>query len=142
MTERQAEAVWNGPLKDGSGVIKLGSGAYEGPFSWASRFEDAPGTNPEELLGAAHAGCYSMALSSNLGKAGFTPQHIHTRAVVTIERVDGQNRITHILLDSEARVAGISEKQFQAIAEQVKLSCPISAALASVPVTLIARRLT
>ncbi len=93
MPTRNAEAVWDGSLKEGSGKMRFGSGAYEGTYTWASRFENAKGTNPEELIGAAHAGCYSMALSANLGNAGFTPQHIHTTAQVTIETVEGKARL-------------------------------------------------
>ncbi len=141
MPTRKSEAVWDGSLKEGNGKMKLASGAYEGPYTWSSRFEDAKGTNPEELLGAAHAGCYSMALSSNLGKAGFTPKHIHTTAQVTIENVDGKNRITKIHLETEATVPGISDEQFQQIAAAVKESCPVSVALSNVPTTLAARLL-
>jgi lipoyl-dependent peroxiredoxin len=141
MAVRNADAIWDGSLKDGRGSIKLGSGAFEGTFTWSSRFENGKGTNPEELLGAAHAGCYSMALTSNLGKAGFAPQHIHTTAQVTIELVDGKNRITSIHLQTEAQVSEITAERFQAIAEAVKQSCPVSVALASVPTTLTARLL-
>lgn len=139
MAQRVAEAEWNGSLKDGSGKFKVGSIGFKGSYTWSSRFENGQGTNPEELLGAAHAGCFSMALSSNLGKAGFTPQHIHTRALVTIESVDGKNRITKIQLDTEASVDGIKDDQFQEIADAVKQSCPVSVALASVPITLVAK---
>src|SRR5512135_69343 len=104
MPTRNAEAVWDGSLREGNGKMKLGSGAYEGAYSYGSRFENAKGTNPEELIGAAHAGCFSMAFSSGLGKAGFTPQHIHTSAQVTIESVEGKSRITRIRLETEAKV--------------------------------------
>jgi osmotically inducible protein OsmC len=139
MPTRSSDAVWDGTLKEGSGKMKFGSGAYEGAYTWSSRFENGKGTNPEELLGAAHAGCYSMALSSNIGKAGFTPEHIHTISRVTLEVVDGKSRITKIHLETEARVPGIQNDQFQEIAEAVKQGCPVSAALASVPMTLSAR---
>ena len=119
--------------------MKLGSGAYEGSYTWSSRFEEAPGTNPEELIAAAHAGCFSMSLSSNLGKAGFTPQSIHTNAQVKIESVEGKNRITQIQLETEARVPGIDEAKFQEIATFAKENCPVSVALSSVPTTLTAR---
>ncbi len=141
MPTRKAEAVWDGSLKEGNGKMKFGSGAFEGAYSFGSRFENAKGTNPEELIGAAHAGCYSMALSSNLGKAGFMPQHIHTTAQVTIESVEGKTLITGIKLETEAKVPGINPAQFQQIAEEVKGSCPVSMALASVPMTLTARLL-
>lgn len=140
MAVRKAEANWEGSLKEGKGTMSLGSGAYKGAYTWSSRFEEAPGTNPEELLGAAHAGCFSMALSSDLGKAGFTPQTIHTRAEVTLGKIDDKTRITMIHLTTEARVPGISAQKFHEIAEATKSGCPVSAALASVPsITLDAR---
>jgi lipoyl-dependent peroxiredoxin len=142
MAIRNADADWDGSLKEGNGKMRLGSGAFEGSFTWSSRFENGKGTNPEELLGAAHAGCYSMSVSSNLGRAGFTPQHIHTNAKVTIEQVDGRNRITHIDLDMEARVPEISQEKFQEIAQYAKEHCPVSMALAGVPITLNARLLS
>jgi osmotically inducible protein OsmC len=139
MATRKSEAAWSGSLKEGNGTMKLASGAYEGAFTWSSRFEEANGTNPEELLAAAHAGCFSMSLSSNLGKAGFTPENIRTTAAVTVEPVDGKNRITKIHLETEASVPGIGEEKFQEIAAFVKDNCPVSVALASVPMTLTAR---
>ena len=141
MPTRNAEAVWDGSLREGNGEMKLGSGAFEGAYSYGSRFENAKGTNPEELIGAAHAGCFSMALSSNLGKAGFTPQHIHTSAQVTIESVEGKSRITGIRLETEAKVPGITTAQFQQLAEDAKQNCPVSVALSSVPITLVAKLL-
>ncbi len=142
MPTRNAEAVWDGSLREGNGKMMFGSGAFEGAYSFGSRFENARGTNPEELIGAAHAGCFSMALSANLGQAGFTPQHIRTTAQVTIESAEGKTRITGIRLETEAKVPGIDAAQFQQIAEAAKQGCPVSMALASVPVTLKARLLT
>jgi lipoyl-dependent peroxiredoxin len=139
MAVRNANAVWEGNLKDGKGVMTLGSGAYKGAYTWSSRFENGAGTNPEELIAAAHAGCYSMALSSNLGKAGFNPVEIQTRAEVKLELVDGKNRITHIRLVTEAKVPGIDNAKFQEIAEAVKQGCPVSVALSSVPMDLEAK---
>lgn len=139
MAERTAEAVWKGSLKEGKGTMKLGSGAYEGAYTWSSRFEDGKGTNPEELIGAAHAGCYSMALSGDLGKLGITPDRIFTRAQVTLGRVDGKARITHIHLDTEVKVSGIDTDKFQEIAAATKDGCPVSAALKGVEITLTAR---
>ncbi len=136
MAVRKAEATWVGNLREGKGTMKFGSGAYEGAYSFASRFEDGEGTNPEELIGAAHAGCFSMALSSGLGKAGYTPIRIFTRAEVTLGKVDEKNRITHIHLVTEASVSGISLEKFLEIAEATKEGCPVSAALKSVPITL------
>jgi osmotically inducible protein OsmC len=139
MTIRTAEAYWEGNSKDGKGKMILGSGAFEGAYSFSSRFEEGKGTNPEELIGAAHAGCYSMALSSELGKIGLTPHSIHTRAQVTLGKIGDKTRITLIHLETEAKVPGISPEQFHDIAEATKTSCPVSAALASVPITLDAK---
>ena len=139
MPVRKAEAAWEGSLKEGKGKMKLGSGAWEGPFSFATRFEEQPGTNPEELIGAAHAGCFSMALSAGLGNAGFTPKRVATRATVTLGSIDGKSRITGIHLVCEAEVPGISAEQFSEIAEGTKTGCPVSAALAAVPISLDAR---
>ncbi len=142
MATRNAEAIWDGSMKEGSGKIKLGSGAFEGSYTWSSRFESGKGTNPEELLGAAHAGCYAMSFASNLGRAGFTPEHIHAGSQVTIEPVEGRNRITHIELKMEATVPGISEEKFMEIANYAKEHCPVSAVLTGVPITLNARLLS
>lgn len=139
MPVRKAQAVWNGTLKAGSGKILTGSGGCEGPFSFSTRFEDAPGTNPEELLGAAHAGCFSMALSSNLEKAGFTAENIHTDALVHLGNVEGNPRITLIELVCTAKVPGINAGRFAEIAEATKTGCPVSAALAATPIELKAR---
>jgi osmotically inducible protein OsmC len=139
MAIRTATARWQGGLKDGKGTMSLGSGAFEGAYTWSSRFEEGKGTNPEELIGAAHAGCFSMALSSALGKAGYPPQSIETRAQVTLGKIEDKTRITLIHLETEARVPGISATQFQQLAEETKTGCPVSAALASVPITLNAR---
>ena len=137
MSTRNADAIWTGSLKEGKGTMKFGT--YEGSYTWSSRFEDGQGTNPEELLGAAHAGCFSMALSSGLGKNGFTPKQIQTQAQVTLEVIDGKSRITKIHLITEADVPEISDKKFQEIAAATKEGCPVSAALASTPITLTAR---
>lgn len=139
MATRNANAVWTGTLKEGKGTMKFGT--YEGAYTWSSRFEDGQGTNPEELLGAAHAGCFSMALSSNLGKNGFTPKTIQTQAQVTLEVIDGKSKITKIHLTTEAVVPEISDDKFQEIAASVKEGCPVSAALASTPITLTAKLL-
>jgi lipoyl-dependent peroxiredoxin len=139
MAIRNAEATWQGSLKDGQGQMKVGSGAFEGAFSFATRFEEEPGTNPEELIGAAHAGCFSMALSGDLVKAGYTPETITTSARVHLGKVDGKSRITLIELDCQARVPGIEAAQFAQIAEGTKTGCPVSAALAAVEIQLNAR---
>ncbi len=138
MAVRHAKAIWEGNLREGCGTMKVGSGAFEVPFSFATRFEDKPGTNPEELIGAAHAGCFSMALGAGLGNAGYKPKRILTRAEVTFGQIDGKPRITQIHLDSTAEVPGITKEAFDKIAEETKTGCPISAALASVKITLAA----
>ena len=139
MPTRSASAVWEGDLKQGKGSIKLGSGAWQGNYSFGTRFESAPGTNPEELIGAAHAGCFSMALSSALGKAGFTPRRIDTTASVFLEPVEGGFGITHIDLKTEAVVPGIDNGKFQEIADGAKKGCPVSKALAGTQIRLEAR---
>ncbi len=132
-------AVWEGELKGGKGSMKLGSGSYEGPYSFASRFETGKGTNPEELIGAAHAGCFSMAFSAGLGKAGFKPKKVSTTARVSLENVAGAFQITTIELTMEADIPGIDEKTFQEQAESAKKNCPVSKALAGVNIKLNAR---
>ena len=139
MATRTASAVWSGGLKDGNGRMKLGSGAYEGAYSFGSRFEEAPGTNPEELIGAAHAGCFSMALAAGLGKAGFAPKRISTTAKVHLAMGEGGASIPRIELATEAEVPGIDAAKFAEQAEGAKKNCPVSKALAGVEITLDAR---
>jgi lipoyl-dependent peroxiredoxin len=137
MLTRTADAVWEGNLKDGKGTMNVGSGAFGGPYTFASRFENGKGTNPEELLGAAHAGCFSMALSLGLVKAGFAPQRINTRATV---HLDTENlRISMIDLDTKAQVPGINEQEFLAQAELAKNNCIVSQALEGTEIRLQAR---
>src|SRR6185369_5269927 len=118
MATRTASAVWNGTLKEGKGSMKLGSGAFEGAYSFSSRFEEGTGTNPEELIGAAEAGCFSMALSANLSKAGHQPKSVHTIAKVNLEMIGGGPKITSIDLDCEGEVPGIDDAKFKELAEQ------------------------
>ena len=139
MPVRKANAAWTGTLKDGSGKMTLASGAYEGPYSFGSRFEEAPGTNPEELIAAAHAGCFSMALNAALGRAGFQPERVATEAKVHLEKVEGGFGITRIDLITEAAVPGIDDATFQEHAAGAKAGCPVSKALAAVEITLDAR---
>ena len=140
MSTRTASAHWQGTLKEGSGVLRTGKGGYEGNFSFQSRFEEGEGTNPEELIGAAHAGCYSMALSGGLTTAGFPPTSIETGAAVQLERVDGAPTVTRIDLSTVAEVPGIDEAQFLEIAEKTKETCPISRLLApGTEITLTAK---
>lgn len=139
MATATAEAVWNGSLKEGSGKMKLGTGAFEGAYTFASRFENGKGTNPEELIGAAHAGCFSMALSAGLGRAGFIPDYVKTSAKVTLEKVGDAFGITTIELKTEAKIPKIDEKTFLEQAEGAKKGCPVSKALAGVNIKLDAK---
>ncbi len=139
MPVRHAEAVWEGSLREGKGSLKLGSGAFEGAYSFPSRFESGDGTNPEELIGAAHAGCFSMALSGELNRAGFTPSRIHTTAAVHLEKVDGGFKVTRVELDTQVTVTGIDDATFQQHAEAAKTGCPISQLLTGAEITLTAR---
>ena len=138
MPVRNADATWDGDLKGGKGKMKLGSGAYEGQYSFSSRFENGTGTNPEELIAAAHAGCFSMALSAGLGKNGFSPKSVHTTAKVTIEKVGEGMKITKIQLAAEASVPNIDDAKFQEIAAATKSGCPVSQALSATPIELTA----
>jgi osmotically inducible protein OsmC len=132
MPVRKASAEWTGNLREGKGSMKVASGAVEGPFSFGTRFEEVPGTNPEELIGAAHAGCFSMALSGDLGRAGFTPDFVRTTATVHIDRGESGFSITKIELNTEAKVPGLNAARFQEIAAGTKNNCPVSKALAAV----------
>src|ERR1700724_2577760 len=133
MAQRISDAEWRGDLKDGAGTLKLGSGAFEGRYSFKSRFEDGPGANPEQLIAAAHAACFSMALSAALGDAGTPVQSVKTNATVTLRFVDGAPTITSIALSTVGNVPGIDEATFQAAAQGAKEGCPVSRALAGVP---------
>jgi len=136
MPIRTAEAEWNGNLLDGSGRMKLGTGAYEGPYSFKSRMQDGAGTNPEELIAAAHAGCFSMALSAQLSNAGHPPKSVRTKANVHFDKVEAGFAITSIDLNTEADVPGIDAAKFQELAEGAKKGCPVSKALAATPINL------
>lgn len=124
---RKASAVWNGGLKDGKGKISTDSGALrDTQYSFGTRFENGPGTNPEELIAAAHAGCFSMAFSAQLGTAGLTADSIETTATVTVEKKEDGFRVTRVHLDVEAAVPSATEEQFRTAAENAKTGCPIS----------------
>ena len=128
--KRRASAVWQGGLKDGRGAISTASGALKSyPYGFASRFEGTPGTNPEELLGAAHAGCFTMALSLILGEAGFTAERMETEAEVTLAQVDGGYAITAVHLALKAKVPGAEPAKFQELAAKAKAGCPVSKVL-------------
>jgi len=139
MPVRTADAQWEGSLEDGKGTMRFGSGAFEGSYSFSSRFEEGPGTNPEELIGAAHAGCFSMAFAGGLSRAGHVPHSVHTTARVHIEKGESGFGITKIELECEARVPGVEEAKFQEIAESSKKGCPVSQALAAVDIALTAK---
>jgi osmotically inducible protein OsmC len=141
MVARTAEAEWQGALRDGKGTVKLGSGAFSGNYSFTSRFENGKGTNPEELIGAAHAGCFSMAFSAVLGGHGITPKRIHTQADVHIDKVGESFAITHIDLAMEADIPGLSQADFQKYASDAKVNCPVSKALAGTKINLTAKLL-
>lgn len=132
MATRDGSAEWRGALKDGSGTLSVGSGLFSGKFSFATRFEDEPGTNPEELIGAAHAACFSMALSNILAEAGHTPESVRTTAKVHLRMVEGDPTIARIDLVTEGQVPGIDGEQFAKFAADAKSGCPVSRALAGV----------
>ncbi|MGC9520400.1 MAG: OsmC family protein [Anaerolineae bacterium] len=136
MITRRSSAVWEGDLKGGKGSMALGSGAFQGAYSFGTRFGDEPGTNPDELIAAAHAGCFSMALSGALAEAGYTPKRISTEAAVRLEKTDGGFVITRIDLTTVAVVPGIDEETFEKHAEAAKDGCPVSKALSAVDMTL------
>jgi lipoyl-dependent peroxiredoxin len=136
MPARKADARWEGSLQEGKGTMRLGGGAYEGPYTFKSRFEEGTGTNPEELIAAAHAGCFSMALSGALGRAGHEPKSVATTASVHLNKTDAGFRIQKIDLVTEADVPGIDDATFQEIAKGAKENCPVSAVLAAAEITL------
>ena len=137
--KRKASAIWKGGIRDGKGSISTDSGVLsDTPYSFGTRFENEKGTNPEELIGAAHAGCFSMALSLMLGEAGFTPENISTVASVTLKKIEGGFGITAVHLDVSARVPGIDQQAFQAAAEKAKTGCPVSQVL-NAAITMEAR---
>ena len=141
MPKRKADARWEGSLEEGHGTMQMATGSYEGPYSFQSRFEEGDGTNPEELIAAAHAGCFSMALSGELGDAGYEPESVETTATVHIEKADPGFKITHIELDTKARVPGIERDEFERQVDAAKTGCPVSQALAATEITVSAELL-
>ena len=139
MPNRTANAVWKGGLKGGTGSFKVPRGNYEAPYSFGSRFEEAAGMSPEDLVAAAHAACYSMALSGALEKAGFTPDQIETQAQVTLESVDGAQTISRIHLETNGRVPNIDDGAFQRAAEDAKNNCPVSRLFKGATITVTAK---
>jgi lipoyl-dependent peroxiredoxin len=136
---RTSEATWEGSLRDGKGRFWTESGEVSGVFSFPTRFEDQPGTNPEELLGAALASCFSMALAGDLGRAGHVPETVRTVAMVRLDKVERGFAITGIDLDTDATLLTIEPDEFTAIAQATKMNCPVSRAFAAIPITLRAR---
>src|SRR6185503_986626 len=142
MPTRKAEAEWKGNLAEGEGRLKVGSGAFEGPYSFKSRFEEGQtATNPEELIGAAHAGCFTMALTAALSRAGIKATRIHTEARVKLEEVGESVSMTQIDLETEAEIPDIDDAAFQQYAQGAKQNCPLSKALASTPISMTAKLL-
>ncbi len=141
MALRKASATWRGNLKDGNGTISTNSGGIQGAYSFSSRFEEGGGTNPEELIAAAHAGCYSMALAHMLSEEGFEPTRVKTEASVKLEKKGDGFEITHIQLDTEAEIDDIEEDDFQKFAKKASKECPVSKALKAVSIDLTAKLL-
>ena len=139
MPTRKAHARWEGTLKEGKGTVDFGNGLFSGAYSFTSRFENGAGTNPEELLAAAHAGCFAMALSLVLGLAGFTPDYVDATAHVTVKPQDGGFKITKSKIACEAKVRGLNQAAFAKHAETARANCPVSQALAGIEITLDAR---
>jgi osmotically inducible protein OsmC len=137
---RTAQASWSGTVAEGGGRLGLGSGAFQGPFTLKARVEDGqPGANPEELVGAAHAGCFTMSLADQLAEAGHPPTELRTTARVRLEQRPEGFRITRITLSTEGEVPGVDEARFQELAERAKATCPVSLALAGTEIALEAR---
>ena len=141
MTVRNGSAEWNGDLQSGSGTVTVGDGIFESQYSFASRFEEGSGTNPEQLIAAAHAACFSMALANILSQAGHAPQSVRTSARVQLRNVDGAPTLTRVDLETEGQVPRIDEQQFRGYAEDAKAGCPVSRALAGVPEIELAAKL-
>jgi osmotically inducible protein OsmC len=134
MAARNGSAEWHGDLQSGSGTVTVGNGVFQGAYSYESRFgEGEEGTNPEQLIAAAHAACFTMALSNILSGAGHAPESVRTSARVQLRNVDGAPTLTRVDLDTEGRVPGIDQQQFEEYAEQAKAGCPVSRALAGIP---------
>lgn len=141
MAVRTANSQWDGSLKEGKGHMRLGGGAYDGAYSFQSRFEEGEGTNPEELIAAAHSGCFSMALSGELGRAGHEPRRVSTTAKVHLLKSDEGFTIARIELETEGDVPGIDQAEFQKLAEAAKAGCPVSRALQGGPEISVSARL-
>jgi osmotically inducible protein OsmC len=133
MTARNGSAEWHGNVQDGAGTVTVGNGVFQGAYSYGSRFGEEEGTNPEQLIAAAHAACFTMALSNILSAAGHTPQSLRTNARVQLRNIDGAPTLARIDLDVDGQVANVDQQQFQAYADEAKRVCPVSRALAGIP---------
>ena len=133
MTARNGSAEWHGNVQDGAGTVTVGNGVFQGAYSYGSRFGEEEGTNPEQLIAAAHAACFTMALSNILSAAGHVPESLRTNARVQLRNIDGAPTLTRIDLDVDGQVANVDQQQFQAHAEEAKRVCPVSRALAGIP---------
>jgi osmotically inducible protein OsmC len=141
MTARNGSAEWQGDLQSGSGTVTVGDGVFEGSYSFASRFGEGEGTNPEQLIAAAHAACFTMALSNMLATDGHAPDSVRTTARVQLRNIDGAPTLSRIDLETEGHVAGVDQEEFAQYAEQAKADCPVSRALAGVPEIVLTARL-
>jgi lipoyl-dependent peroxiredoxin len=141
MTSRNGSAEWKGDLKGGSGTITVGNGLFTGPFTYDSRFGEQGGTNPEQMIAAAQAGCFTMALASLLSKAGHAPDRLHTNARVELRIADGKPSLTRLDIETEGQVPGISEDQFRSLAEEAKRTCPVARALSGIPEIVLTAKL-
>jgi lipoyl-dependent peroxiredoxin len=141
MTARNGSAEWHGDVQSGSGTVTVGDGVFEGAYSYESRFAEGEGTNPEQLIAAAHAACFTMALSNILTGAGHPPELVRTNARVQLRNIDGAPTLTRIDLETEGAVPGVDEQEFQRHAEEAKANCPVSRALAGIPEIVLAARL-
>ena len=141
MPERNGSAEWRGDLKAGSGSLVVGDGVFSGAYSFASRFEEGAGTNPEELIAAAHAACFTMALANILSEAGHTPDHVSTAARVTLRNIDGAPTLARVDLETTGQVPGLDQVRFQGYADQAVKDCPVSRALAGIPEMVVSARL-
>jgi lipoyl-dependent peroxiredoxin len=133
MSARNGSAEWRGDLQSGTGTVTVGDGIFEGAYTFKSRFEEGEGTNPEQLIAAAHAACFSMALSGALSNAGHPPESVRTEAKIQLRNVDGAPTLTAVELTTEGRVPGIDQAEFERFAEEAKAACPVSRALAGIP---------
>jgi osmotically inducible protein OsmC len=133
MAVRNGSAEWRGDLQSGAGTVSVGDGVFEGQYSFASRFEEGTGTNPEQLIAGAHAACFSMALANILSQDGHAPESVSTKANIQLRNVDGAPTLTRVDLETEGRVPGIDQAQFEQYADQAKQGCPVSRALAGIP---------